>query len=163
MIRSHSKQTPWIDFDEWSRVKQQLLPYTPTDVIRIRQGLARITTWTCRGRVPLSVQSTAQLIRIKLSDDMSNGGNIDHDVLRLSYCMAIVRLVNGIVEPQQRTRAYAGSVALTAERLGLLCLISQLCSMRLSVSVWTTVDHHIKSLVASILTFMILVEFCIIL
>jgi hypothetical protein len=43
----------------------------------------------------------------------------DPDVLRLAYGMALVRLVNGIVEPEQRTKTYASSVADTAERLGL--------------------------------------------
>ena len=118
MIRSHSKQTPWIDFQEWTQVKRQLLPYSTTETHRIRRGLARVSTWSCRGRVPLSVQSTAQLLRIKVSDDAQHPTQ-DPDVLRLSYSMAIVRLVNGIVEPAQRTKTHASSVADTAERLGL--------------------------------------------
>ena len=117
MIRSHSKQTPWINFQEWSSVRCLLLPYSVTEAARIRRGLARVSTWSCRGRVPLSVQITAQLLRIRLSDDVDPMR--DPDVLRLAYGMALVRLVNGIVEPEQRTKTYASSVADTAERLGL--------------------------------------------
>ena len=117
MIRSHSKQTPWINFNEWSQVRKLLLPYSISDTERIQQGLARVSTWSCRGRVPLSVQSTAQLLRIKLSDDLQQLK--DSEVLRLAYSMALVRLVNGIVEPEQKTKTYAASVADTAERLGL--------------------------------------------
>jgi hypothetical protein len=117
MIKLHSKQTPWINFQEWTDVRNLLLPYSNTETKRIRRGLERVSTWSCRGRVPLSVQSTAQLLRIKLSDNFNPA--LEPDVLRLSYSMSIVRLVNGIVEPAQKTKAYASSVADTAEMLGL--------------------------------------------
>ena len=81
--------------------------------------------------MPLAVQITAQLLHLKLSDNTStwkgtqdfdsHAGGVDGKVpvTRLAYAMVVTRLVNGVVEPEQRAHGYAASVSDIASRCGL--------------------------------------------
>ena len=114
-------------------MRECLFPFSRTDdaIARISRGLRRISVWECRGRVPLAVQITAQLLHLKISDNAStwkgtqdfdsHAGGVDGKVpvTRLAYAMVVTRLVNGVVEPEQRAHGYAASVSDIASRCGL--------------------------------------------
>ena len=51
-------------------------------------------------------------------DHTVNAASISPNVLRLSYAMSLTRLVNGVVENEQRGQ-YAQAVSTIAERVGL--------------------------------------------
>jgi hypothetical protein len=78
-------------------------------------ALDTVRMWRTRCKVPLGVDCTAQIVELFLAESM---GNTSPQSLRLSYTMAIVRLVNGLVELEQRGQ-YAQAVATLAQRIGL--------------------------------------------
>ena len=140
MSQNNCRQTPWATFGEWNTVRRYLFPSSTDTAVadvtsadratieRINRGLHRVAVWECRGRVPLAVQITAQLLRLKISDSLAeaapsgalSGGVEDRtQIIRLAYAMAVIRLVNGVVEPEQRTKGYAASVSDIAFRCGL--------------------------------------------
>ena len=128
MLQNNCRQTPWANFNEWDSVRKSLFPFSrdSSSVERIRKGLDRIAVWECRGRVPLAIQITSQILRLKLSDcqvvaegNFNRLDNVDSETIRLAYAMAVVRLVNGVVEPEQRAIGIAASVSDIAARCGL--------------------------------------------
>lgn len=80
-------------------------------------ALETINVWRTRCKLPLAVDSTAQLIELQYNDSLGVYSK-NPMFLRLSYTMAIVRLVNGVVELEQRGQ-YAQAVSTLAERIGL--------------------------------------------
>lgn len=68
---------------------------------RRQEAIARVTAWHTRGHLPHSIESTSLLTSILLSDE----ANIIEDsaVLQLSYNMAIIKFVNGLLDPFQQS------------------------------------------------------------
>ena len=82
----------------------------------------QVAVWRCRGRVPVAVEATAALAEARAADT----GTPPSDALaRSAYALAIVRLVNGLVDPGQGG-ARAVSVAGLAARRGLPRLLVDL-------------------------------------
>lgn len=112
---------PWISWGEWCSVYRALCaPNTATK----QWAIDRITSWEIRGKVPTSVACTAHILACGLHyDDHSftrNSANLSNETIsdRLSISMAIIRLVNGLIDPLQ-TKAKAMSVNGLAMKLGL--------------------------------------------
>ena len=72
--------------------------------------------WRRRGRLPHAVDATSRLTEVCLPT-CSPDGRTEGD-LRLAQSLAVIRAVNGLVDPQQQSY-YAGSVLAIAGRLGL--------------------------------------------
>lgn len=109
---------PFADWDEWITVKSGLFSTEPR---QISVALEMVSLWRVRGRLPLSVDSTAQLVELRLRDSPSeNRAHVYHseNELKLLYSAAVVRSVNGLVDPSQQG-VYATSVLTLAERMGL--------------------------------------------
>eukprot|EP01043_Picozoa_sp_COSAG02_P034008 COSAG02_NODE_2354_length_9081_cov_4.549544_2_plen_687_part_00 len=107
------RAVPWLDWAEWEAVRELLIAPEPE---RRARGVQRVAAWRSRGRLPVSVETTACLVEIWLSE---RGVQPPSEVqLRLSYSMALLRMVNGICDPSQRGKA-ASSVLTLARRLGL--------------------------------------------
>lgn len=107
------RAVPWLDWAEWEAVRELLTAPEPE---RRARGVQRVAAWRSRGRLPVSVETTACLVEIWLSE---RGAQPPSEVqLRLSYSMALLRMVNGICDPSQRGKA-AGSVLTLARRLDL--------------------------------------------
>ena len=112
---------PWRDAAEWVSVRNLL--FSPSAAERWR-GLQHVAAWRARGanRCPLSVDSTAHLTELQLKDaaQQLSSANLllsrSSAELRLGYGLALLRFVNGIVDPGQQG-AYAASVAAIAERI----------------------------------------------
>eukprot|EP00898_Chlorokybus_atmophyticus_P003751 jgi/Chlat1/4377/Chrsp29S04522 len=110
---------PWASWAEWEQVRAWLrAAATHADV---RRGLQRVAAWRCRGRVPLAVEVTAALMEARshdpgVSPDCEEA--YSEEILRLTYAMTIIRLVNGIADQSQKNK-FAASVALLAANAGL--------------------------------------------
>jgi len=75
----------------------------------VEAGLGTVEAWRIRGNVPAPVESTADLLRVV--GDMEVHRRAD---VRLLLSMAIIRMVNGLLDPAQK-RTHAISIASLAE------------------------------------------------
>jgi hypothetical protein len=107
------RAVPWLDWAEWESVRSLLVAPEPE---RRARGVQRVAAWRSRGRLPVSVETTACLVEVWLSERAPQPPS--EVQLRLAYSMALLRMVNGICDPSQRGKA-AGSVLTLARRLGL--------------------------------------------
>ncbi|KAF3453124.1 hypothetical protein FNV43_RR03558 [Rhamnella rubrinervis] len=122
------KLVPWLRWDEWLFVYDSLFS---DSVDIVASALRRIATWRSRGCVPVAIEVTASIIEIQLKDPYfrkeqssdKSGANqfgdalLSEEMLAMLYCMAIIRLVNGVVE---KTRKKTGiSIAVAAAAIGI--------------------------------------------
>lgn len=98
---------PWIDAQEWSQIYHEL--YGSHELQQ--HAVMRIKAWLSRGRVPVAIESTSNLVEISLSDHSPTEK-------RLLLSMALIRFVNGIVDQGQRG-GFAASALVVAHDLGL--------------------------------------------
>ncbi|SCU87586.1 LADA_0E04918g1_1 [Lachancea dasiensis] len=81
-----------------------------------RDGVIKVNCWSSRGPyMPHTVESTAHLTDATLSDEQ---GLLSDIPLQLSYTMAIIRFVNGLLDPTQQSQ-FAIPLHILAERMGL--------------------------------------------
>lgn len=104
-------ETVWSSWDEWRAVYTQLYS---TSLDQKNDACKRISAWSIRGRLPLPVRTTYSLVEAQLLDH----GSSSIEQVRLSYAMALVRLVNNAADDGQRGE-YAQSIAILANRIGL--------------------------------------------
>ncbi|KAJ3749966.1 Las1-like-domain-containing protein [Lentinula detonsa] len=78
-------------------------------------AISRLTAWKAITSLPHAIDSTLSILAVIVQDDCSNTSNL---VLRQSYSAAIIRMVNGLVDPLQ-FGVYARSIAAIAAQLGL--------------------------------------------
>ena len=132
---------PWIDWDEWFAVKNSLYPSDTTTTTTttssssssssaevssnsntsIIWALEIVSLWRVRGKLPHSCDSTAQLTEIVNRDTNSyKDSNIyrSENELRVSYSLAVVRAINGLVDHNQQG-VFADSVLGLAARIGI--------------------------------------------
>ncbi|CAK7891230.1 protein Las1p [[Candida] anglica] len=70
------------------------------------RGIQRIKALGSRGRLPHAVEITALLTSVTLSDPHDKGNftkQYDANILQLSYTMALIRFVNGLLDPFQQS------------------------------------------------------------
>jgi ribosomal biogenesis protein LAS1 len=91
------RRTPWANWSEWETVRQGLFS---EDGEQCSLALAHIAAWRARGRVPVSVDSTANLLQTLVIDSQRS----DEMSTRLQLGLAIVRWVNGLCEAEQKVR-----------------------------------------------------------
>lgn len=78
--------------------------------------MAQLSAWKAITTLPHALESTLSLLVVVTHDDpYSRLSNLS---LRQSYATAIIRLVNGLVDPLQ-LGTYARSIASIAKQLGL--------------------------------------------
>ena len=156
------KLLPWVDWPEWQLCSDQLFtqwsiaqpPYSTTDAttsplplvrfsappsfppslrLRHRSALERISLWRLRGRLPLSIESTADLVEALHIDaafasassssssptSSSSPPSVTSErSVRHHYALALLRFVNSVVDAQQ-SRGVAVSVAHLASAVQL--------------------------------------------
>ncbi|KAI7982363.1 Ribosomal biogenesis protein LAS1L [Camellia lanceoleosa] len=98
------KLVPWLTWDEWDFVRGSLLSSSPHS---IASALQRITVWRSRGCLPVVIEVTASIVEIQQKDpffrvDLGDDALDSEELLTMLYCMAIVRLVNGVVEKTRK-------------------------------------------------------------
>eukprot|EP00899_Mesostigma_viride_P001795 jgi/Mesvir1/11616/Mv00022-RA.1 len=119
--RSVPRAVPWICWEEWRQVRDQLFS---SSSIELARGLKRVNAWKIRGRVPLSVEITAALVEAMSHDQQMRvhgaapGTPVSEETLRMLYALAAIRLVNGVVDPAQTAR-FAKSIASLANNAGI--------------------------------------------
>ena len=119
---STPRLVPWKGWKEWLSVYENIfLESWDLDPENWRKkvsaSLATINMWRTRCKVPLYIDSTANVLKC-IFDHTVNAASVSPNVLRLSYAMSLIRLVNGVVENEQRGQ-YAQAVSAIAERVGL--------------------------------------------
>ncbi|XP_061372567.1 uncharacterized protein LOC133315037 isoform X2 [Gastrolobium bilobum] len=113
---SGRRLVPWLNWDEWIFVKDALFSNSPHSV---SSALNRISAWRSRGSLPVLIEVTASIIEIHHKDpyfrpDQSNGASLSEEMLALLYCMAIIRLVNCVVEKTRKKELVSIAVAADA-------------------------------------------------
>ncbi|KAL9675749.1 hypothetical protein QQ045_003955 [Rhodiola kirilowii] len=111
-LLSGSNVVPWTSWNEWNLVRESLFSSSPAT------ALDRIMAWRGKGFIPAI---TASLIEIKQKDPFFfTAGQVSdeclsQEMMAMLYCMAIIRLVNCVVE---KTRKRNGkSIAEAAEEI----------------------------------------------
>ncbi|XP_073314444.1 uncharacterized protein [Primulina huaijiensis] len=94
------KTVSWLSWDDWRFVRISLFSTSPD---LVASALQRIRTWRSRSCIPVAVEVTASIIETQqqdpsLRDDLNESAQQSEEALSMQYCMAIMRLVNGIVE-----------------------------------------------------------------
>ena len=119
-----ARRVPWRDWAEWDRVRSGLCGHDPE---ARDASIARVADWRRRGRVPHAVDCTASLLETRALDagvpgnvTGGSGANapLSENMLRLAYAAALVRMVNGAVDPSQKGK-YAAPVMTLAKRMGI--------------------------------------------
>ncbi|XP_021280844.1 uncharacterized protein LOC110414095 isoform X2 [Herrania umbratica] len=113
------KLVPWLNWAEWESVRKSLFSSSPA---MISSALSRVSAWRSRGCLPVVIDVTASIIEIQQTDPFFRGDKSKDDLhseqmLAMLYCMAILRLVNCVVE---KTRKRTGiSIADAADAIGI--------------------------------------------
>jgi ribosomal biogenesis protein LAS1 len=108
------RRVPWASIDELEQICSWIFA-DESDTKSKKLAVNRLSAWKAITSLPHALESTLALLTVTLQDDaqsFSSGWS-----LRQSYATAIVRLVNGLVDPLQRG-TYARSIASIAAQLG---------------------------------------------
>lgn len=122
------KQVPWMSWDEWLFVYDSLFSDSQDS---LTSAFRRILTWRSRGSLPVTVDVTASIIEIQQRDPYFRKGqataasdenaanqcgnvSLSDEMLAMLYSMAIMRLVNGVIEKTRKKREVSIAVAATA-------------------------------------------------
>lgn len=110
---------PWMSWEEWNFVHEALFSTSPESVSK---ALNRIIAWQSRGCLPVSVEITATIKDIHqrdpfFMDEVLEEHVLSEVVLRMAYSMAIVRLLNGVVDQLHKKRGQ--SINDSANSIGL--------------------------------------------
>ncbi|KDO54752.1 hypothetical protein CISIN_1g008111mg [Citrus sinensis] len=117
------KLVPWLSWDEWDFVRESLFSSSSD---KVASALRRISTWRSRGCLPVVIDVTASIIEIQQKDpyyrsrdnEYQAANVLDSDqLLAMLYCMAIMRLVNCVVEKTRRKTE--ASIAEAANAIGI--------------------------------------------
>lgn len=110
---------PWVSWEEWNFVHEALFS---TSSESVSMALNRIIAWQSRGCFPVSVEITATIKDIHQRDPFFTDGILEEhvlseEVLRMAYSMAIVRLLNGVVDQSRKKKGQ--SISDSANLIGL--------------------------------------------
>ncbi|KAI0662478.1 Las1-like-domain-containing protein [Cubamyces menziesii] len=110
------RRVPWQDLSELEQVCSWI--YTDeNDLQAKRLAVNRLAAWKAAVPLPHALESTHAVLSVILQDGTSATSSSSLS-LRMSYASAIIRLVNGLVDPLQ-LGAYARSINSIAQQLGL--------------------------------------------
>ncbi|XP_057955346.1 uncharacterized protein LOC131149179 isoform X2 [Malania oleifera] len=121
------KLVPWLNWDEWNFVRKSLFSSSQD---AIASALRRISTWRSRGCLPDVIEITSSFIEIQQKDpffraDLIGDATHSEEMLAMLYCMAIVRLVNCVIEKTRKKSEV--SIAEAADRI---CIPRMLIDIR---------------------------------
>ncbi|KAJ1966113.1 rRNA-processing protein las1 [Dipsacomyces acuminosporus] len=109
------KVVSWTSTEEYMAVAGYLYSQ---DISDRRKGIATVKSWRARGRVPVAIDATANLVEIIVADQGQGSRGTSVNQLRHMYTMALIRFVNSIVDLEQKG-LYAQSIAGIANRIGM--------------------------------------------
>lgn len=113
------KLVPWLNWSEWECVRDSLFSDSPE---KIHSAITRISTWRSRGCLPAVIDVTASIIEVQQKDplyrkDLPDDAIHSEQMLAMLYCMAILRLVNCVVEKTRKKTEV--SIAEAAGAIGI--------------------------------------------
>ncbi|KAJ0084749.1 hypothetical protein Patl1_29369 [Pistacia atlantica] len=115
------KLVPWLSWQEWDFVRESLFS---SSADKVASALDRISTWKSRGCLPVVIDVTASIIEIQQKDpyyrdkeEQPTDVLESEQLLAMLYCMAILRLVNCVVEKTRRKSEF--SIAEAAAAIGI--------------------------------------------
>ncbi|KAI8995690.1 Las1-domain-containing protein [Trametes punicea] len=110
------RRVPWKDLSELEQVCGWV--YTEeNDLDAKRLAVNRLAAWKASVPLPHALESAHAILSVVLEDGTSTMSS-SYLLLRMSYASALIRLVNGLVDPLQ-LGAYARSINSIAQQLGL--------------------------------------------
>jgi len=114
------RYVPWRNWEEWECVKDNLFSSDPTLKWK---AIRQISSWKGRGKVPISVEATANLVELFLKDvdqyySWNKPSNYTNTEKRLAFSMILIRFVNLVLEPSQKS-FFAQSIESLAKSVGL--------------------------------------------
>ncbi|KAF5375020.1 hypothetical protein D9758_000099 [Tetrapyrgos nigripes] len=110
------RRVPWASLAELDQVCAAIFA-DENDLEAKRFAINRLSAWRAITSLPHALESTLALL-VAIVQDSQAHQNIPFLSLRQSYASAIIRLVNGLVDPLQ-SGVYARSIAAIASQLGL--------------------------------------------
>ncbi|KAF8395719.1 hypothetical protein HHK36_019669 [Tetracentron sinense] len=113
------KLVPWLSWIQWNFVSVSLFSSSPDSVAA---ALKRVSAWRSRGCLPIAIEVTASIVEIQQKDpffreDSTLDALHSEEMLAMLYCMAIMRLVNGVVEKTRKKTEV--SIAEAADAIGI--------------------------------------------
>ncbi|KAI5603849.1 hypothetical protein BDE02_01G245700 [Populus trichocarpa] len=113
------KLVPWLNWNEWECVRDSLFSESPENIL---SAINRISTWRSRGCLPVVIDVTASIIEVQQKDplyrkDLPDDAIHSEQMLAMLYCMAILRLVNCVVEKTRKKTEV--SIAEAAGAIGI--------------------------------------------
>ena len=121
-MNSIKRYVPWATWEEWMYVRQLLYSNSVEDIM---EGVDIVNAWKLRASgVPVAIESTALfsklIIKMErcLEEEEETGYSMDYDELLYSASLAMIRMVNGIIDVEQKG-VYSKSVNVIAEEIGL--------------------------------------------
>ncbi|KAF8512478.1 Las1-like-domain-containing protein [Gautieria morchelliformis] len=113
------KRVPWASLSEVEQICSWIYA-DEGDIAAKVHAVNRLAAWKASTALPHSLESTLSLLTVILQDeDYSNTSSRSATLsLRQSYSLALIRLVNGLVDPLQHG-VYARSIASIAAQIGL--------------------------------------------
>ncbi|CEP64465.1 rRNA-processing protein LAS1 LALA0_S11e04786g [Lachancea lanzarotensis] len=116
MQRGELRIVPWRFESDLTRIGECLYSAKHGTADLRHQAVLEVKCWASRGPyVPHTVESTAHLTEAKLLDEQAVTGDT---ILQLSYTMAMIRFVNGLLDPMQQSQ-FAIPLHVLAERMEL--------------------------------------------
>ncbi|KAE9395918.1 Las1-domain-containing protein [Gymnopus androsaceus JB14] len=108
------RRVPWASITELDQVCAAIFA-DENDSESKTFAINRLAAWKAITSLPHAIESTLSILVVINQDNCSNTSSL---VLRQSYAAAVIRLVNGLVDPLQ-FGVYARSIAAIAAQLGL--------------------------------------------
>ena len=110
----YARLVPWYNSEELAQVKKWF--YSDKDHDR-RRAVFKVRSYESKGTqyVPHVIASTANITDAVLLD---KAGNTDPSILQMTYTMALIRFVNGLLDPSQKSQ-YAIPLHTLAKNVGL--------------------------------------------
>ncbi|XP_050237061.1 uncharacterized protein LOC126686842 [Mercurialis annua] len=110
---------PWLNWEEWEFIRDSLFSGSPD---KVSAAINRISTWRSRGCLPVIIDVTSSIIEIQQKDphfrkDLPSDALHSEQMLAMLYCMAILRLVNCVVEKTRKKNEI--SIAEAASAIGI--------------------------------------------
>ncbi|KAH7929344.1 Las1-domain-containing protein [Leucogyrophana mollusca] len=115
------RRIPWSHIGELDQLCSWIFA-DEHDIEAKELAVSRLSAWRAITSLPHALESTLAILSVQLIDASSyretQGRSLTSLSLRQSYATAIIRMVNGLVDPLQ-VGAYARSIASIAAQLGL--------------------------------------------
>ncbi|SAM09272.1 hypothetical protein [Absidia glauca] len=111
---------PWTTNQEFQNVFEWLYANIDERPDLVQLGVDRVKAWVSRGRIPISVRATMDLIELQLRErkQEQGGPSLSQNELRLLYSSVLTRFVN-IMEDSLQTTYFAKSLYVIAREIGL--------------------------------------------